>query len=250
MNLTNENLNGNRLEHATNGHAGLKVKTKILLFATYALVLESLGAYLESTGDLEIVDGTTSGDILPDLAAKNGYDVVLLCLLGDESSGLEIIPRLTKMDPNVRVLVLSGSNDISVHQRAVELGASGIVLRQQDGKTLLRAIRQVHEGGTWFNQKLLSQILNNNGNNGKVHDPESAKLKYLTAREREIIKALALGMNNKLLGKTLHISEATVRHHLSSIYGKLDIADRLNLLIFAYQHKLVDVSADRESPTT
>jgi two-component system, NarL family, nitrate/nitrite response regulator NarL len=248
MNLTDTTQNGHWPEHRTNGHASLKVKTKILLFATYALVLESLGAYLESTGDIEIVEGTTAADRLPDLAAKSHYDLVILCLLGDESTGLEIIPQLSKIDPNVRVLILSGSNEISVHQRAVEHGASGIVLRQQDGKTLLRAIRQVHEGGTWFNQKLLSQILNKNGNNGNVHDPETLKLQYLTAREREIIKALALGMNNKLLGKTLHISEATVRHHLSSIYGKLDIADRLNLLIFAYQHKLADVGADRESP--
>ena len=248
MNLTNGNYSGHRLERATNGHSSLKVKTKILLFAAYALVLESLGAYLESTGDLEIVDGTTSVESLPDLAASNQFDVVILCLLDDESSGLEIIPQLSKIDPNVRVLILSGSNEISVHQRAVELGASGIVLRQQDGKTLLRAIRQVHEGGTWFNQKLLTQILNNNGTSGKAHDPETAKLKYLTAREREIIQALALGMNNKVLGKALHISEATVRHHLSSIYSKLDIADRLNLLIFAYQHKLVDVNAEQESP--
>jgi DNA-binding NarL/FixJ family response regulator len=165
MNLTNGQQNGHRVEHAAkNGHASLKVKTKILLFATYALVLESLGSYLESTGELEVVDGTTSAELLPDRAAKNHYDIVILCLLGDESSGLEIIPRLSNIDPNVRVLILSGSNEISVHQRAVELGASGIVLRQQDGKTLLRAIRQIHEGGTWFNQKLLSQILNNNGN--------------------------------------------------------------------------------------
>jgi two-component system, NarL family, nitrate/nitrite response regulator NarL len=247
MNLANAAQEGHRFEQAANRHTGLKIKTKILLFATYALVLESLGVYLESTGELEVVDGTTSSESLPDLAAKNDYDVVILCLLGDESSGLEIIPVLAQIDPNVRVLVLSGSNEISVHQRAVELGASGIVLRQQDGKTLLRAIRQVHEGGTWFNQKLLSQILNKNGNGGAPHDPETHKVTYLTAREREIIKALALGMNNKLLGKTLHISEATVRHHLSSIYGKLDIADRLNLLIFAYQHKLADVGGDKES---
>ena len=249
-NSTNGNPDGYHRAPATNGRASLKVKTKILLFATYTLVLESLGTYLESTGDLEIVDGTTSAELLPEIAAKNHYDVVILCLLGDESSGLEIIPQLCGIDPNVRVLLLSGSNEISVHQRAVELGASGIVLRQQDGKTLLRAIRQIHEGGTWFNQKLLSLILNKNGTNGKSHDPEVLKMGYLTAREREIIRALALGMNNKLLGKTLHNSEATVRHHLSSIYGKLDIADRLNLLIFAYQHKLADVGAERESPTS
>lgn len=248
MNLAKVTQNGRGLDHATNGHSTLKVKTRILLFATYALVLDSLGSYLSSTGELEIVDGTTSAELLPKLAAKSHYDIVILCLLGDEAAGLDIIPQLSKMDPNVRVLILSGSNEISLHQRAVELGASGIVLRQQDGKTLLRAIRQVHEGGTWFNQKLLSQILNNNGSNGHSDDPEAAKLKYLTTREREIIKALALGMNNKLLGKTLHISEATVRHHLSSIYGKLDIADRLNLLIFAYQHKLADVASDQESP--
>ena len=230
-----------------NGYQIGKVKTRVLLYAPYALVLESLSAYLKSTGEVVVADGTISAVELPELATKSEYDVVILYLIGDESPDLDIIPRLYSVDPNVRILVLSGSEEISGHQRAVELGASGIVLKQQDGKTLLRAIRQVHEGETWFNQKLLSQILNKNGSNGKPQSPEMLKAKYLTAREREIIQALALGMNNKLLGKTLHISEATVRHHLSSIYGKLEISDRLNLLIFAYQHKLIKVTTDFES---
>jgi DNA-binding NarL/FixJ family response regulator len=246
MIASNGNHNGSL--YVTNGSYSVgKAKTRVLLYAPYSLVFESLSAYLKSTGEVEIANGTVSSEDLPELAAKSKYDVVILYLVGDQSPDLDIIPRLYKVDPNVRILVLSGSNEISGHQRAVELGASGIVLKQQDGKTLLRAIRQVHEGETWFNQKLLSQILNKNGSNGKPRCAESLKAKYLTAREREIIQALALGMNNKLLGKTLHISEATVRHHLSSIYGKLEISDRLNLLIFAYQHKLVKVSPDLES---
>jgi two-component system, NarL family, nitrate/nitrite response regulator NarL len=239
--------NGSSAFLTRGNHTNGRVKTRVLLYAPYALVFESLCAYLSSTGEVVVVNGTSSADELPALAAKTDYDVVLLGLIGEGSPDLDIIPRLYSIDPNVRILILSGSDEISGHQRAVELGASGIVLKQQDGKTLLRAIRQVHEGETWFNQKLLSQILNKNGSNGKSSNDDSSKTKFLTAREREIIQALALGMNNKLLGKTLHISEATVRHHLSSIYGKLEISDRLNLLIFAYQNKLIKVNTDFES---
>ncbi len=212
---------------------------KVLLFASHLLVLESFNSFLDGTGELEVVARTTEPEDLPALAASTDFDVVVLCLLENKADELQNIVRLKEADPDIRVVVLTGDSDIESHQRAVEFGAAGIVRKEQEGKTLLRAIKQVHEGGTWFNQKLLSQILNRNGNNGSVKDWETTKIEYLTKREHEIINVLTEGMNNKEISETLHISEATVRHHLSSIYSKLEIDDRLNLVIYAYQHGLV-----------
>jgi two-component system response regulator DegU len=213
---------------------------RVLLFASHLLVLESFSSFLVGTGEIEVAAGTTKSDELPKLAANNDFDVVVLCLLEDKADELENIVRLKEVCPDVRVVVLTGDSDIQSHQRAVEYGAAGIVRKEQEAKTLVRAIKQVHEGGTWFNQRLLSQILNRNGSNGTVKDWETTKIDYLTKRERQIIGVLTKGMNNKEISETLNISEATVRHHLSSIYSKLEIDDRLNLVIYAYQHNLVD----------
>jgi two-component system, NarL family, response regulator DegU len=213
---------------------------RVLLFASHLLVLESFSSFLDGTGEIEVAAGTTESEKLQKLAANNDFDVVVLCLLEDKADELENIVRLKEVCPDVRVVVLTGDSDIQSHQRAVEYGAAGIVRKEQEGKTLVRAIKQVHEGGTWFNQRLLSQILNRNGGNVAVKDWETTKIDYLTKRERQIIGVLTKGMNNKEISETLNISEATVRHHLSSIYSKLEIDDRLNLVIYAYQHNLVD----------
>ena len=69
-------------------------------------------------------------------------------------------------------------------------------------------------------------------------DPEELKIKALTARERQIIKRVGQGMKNRAIAKRLCISEATVRHHLTSVFGKLDVGDRLELAIYAYRHGL------------
>lgn len=213
---------------------------RVLLFASHLLVLESFSSFLVGTGEIEVAGSTTESEELPKLAANNDFDVVVLCLLEDKADELENIVRLKEVYPEVRIVVLTGDSDIQSHQRAVEYGAAGIVRKEQEGKTLVRAIKQVHEGGTWFNQRLLSQILNRNGSNGAVKDWETTKIDYLTKRERQIIGVLTKGMNNREISETLNISEATVRHHLSSIYSKLEIDDRLNLVIYAYQHNLVD----------
>ena len=95
----------------------------------------------------------------------------------------------------------------------------------------------------WLNQKLLTQLLDNsfNTNVGKSKN-KFVKGNELTNRELEVIEMIALGMNNKIISKKMFISEATVRHHLSSIYGKLNVEDRLNLAIYAYQQRIVQPS--------
>ena len=103
------------------------------------------------------------------------------------------------------------------------------------------------EGDLWLNQKVVDQLLGSNGNvkNGSKGDHHGSHVHELTPREIEIIKLVAYGLNNKDIAKTLKISDATVRHHLSSVYSKLHIDDRLNLAIFAYQTDIVKLRNDR-----
>jgi len=220
-----------------------KPKIKVLLYASQRLILDGLCLLLESNGDIDVVDCTAYIEDMTFLNSKNRPDVLVLCLMNKDTGNIDIISDLKLADSPLRVLVLTSSEDIAVHQRALQFGAAGVMHKDQDSKTFIRAVKQIYEGETWINQKLIAHLLNkdkSNGNN-KRKDWETIKIESVTKREREIINMVSRGMKNKEIGKTLFISEATVRHHLSSIYSKLDLEDRLNLVIYSYRHSLIEI---------
>jgi DNA-binding NarL/FixJ family response regulator len=173
-------------------------------------------------------------------AAANPPDIALVCLLDDEGHHISFIADLAKKAPGVKIIVLSSPNSNLDQPASLKLGVRGIVGANQNVRVLKRAIQQEFEGGVWLQQRLMDQLLNGsapqNGHNGSRH---GSRVHELTKRETEIIELVGYGMNNKAIAKELAISDATVRHHLSSIYGKLHLEDRLNLAIFAYQTKIV-----------
>ena len=121
-------------------------------------------------------------------------------------------------------------------------GAVGIVQQDQNRKFLIEAVRQIHRGETWLNQNLFHRILGNGRPDGKrqanglpAPDPDA-----LTARELQVLRLIGEGLSNKDLAKRLHISDATVRHHLSSVYSKMGADDRVNVLIRAYEKGLIN----------
>jgi DNA-binding NarL/FixJ family response regulator len=216
-------------------------KIKITILATYTLVRQSLEILLNEERELSVLDavGTTS-DLLDKVSARKP-DVVLLCLMENEGKNIKVLSKLFKVSPETKVVVLSSPNSSLDQPEALKLGVTGIVGINQNSRSLVRVIRQVADGEVGLNQKLLSQLLDTsfNESNGKRKNKRFTKGDDLTNREIEVISMIGLGMNNKDIAKKMFISEATVRHHLSSIYGKLNIEDRLNLAIYAYQHGIV-----------
>lgn len=213
---------------------------KVGVLASLELVSDYIKALIENDGTLRVVNVAESHSQLLEMASLNPPDVILLCLLEDEGRQIEFISDLLKTAPDVRIVVLSSPNSKLDQPASLKLGVRGIVGTNQSVRVLTRAIQQVFEGDLWLNQKLVDQLLgaseSHNGTHGKgkrtrVHD--------LTPRELNIIELVGFGLNNKDIAKRLQISEATVRHHLSSIYSKLHIEDRLNLAIFAYQNEIV-----------
>jgi two-component system response regulator DegU len=154
---------------------------------------------------------------------------------------VEVVADLQLHFPAIRVVVITESGDLDCQASALKLGAVGIVHRDQNPKILLEALRQVHRGDTWLNQVLLNKILSNkrDADRTKFTSIEVANVDQLTAREKEVIRMIGEGLKNRLIAERLFISEATVRHHLSSIYGKVGVEDRLNLVIYAYANGLV-----------
>jgi DNA-binding NarL/FixJ family response regulator len=162
--------------------------------------------------------------------------IVLDLVLGDEDA-LSFLPELCQASPKSRVLVLTGVQNPDAHRRAIRKGAMGIVLKEHAADQLLKAIEKVNKGEVWIERSMMGSMIQELSKPPKV-DPEFAKIQSLTEREREVIALVGEGLKNKQVGERLFISETTVTHHLSSVFSKLEVSDRLELIIYAFRHGL------------
>ena len=178
---------------------------------------------------------------------KAAPDVILLDLdLGTES-GLDAIPKLAASF-KAKVLVLTGLRSEAVHHNAVIAGARGVVSKEARAEAILSAIAKVHEGELWLDRTAAGKVLvelSRRQAGREAASPEQQRISTLTVREREIIalSAANAGATARAIAEKLHISEHTLRNHLTSIYGKLGVANRLELFAYAHRQKLVNPSA-------
>ncbi len=214
---------------------------KVLLVDDHAIVRAGLVMLLQSQKHLKVVGET--GDTIEALkiAADAQPDIILLDVVLGSDDGLELLPKLHRAANNARILILTGTQNPEVYQRAVRLGAMGLVNKETAAEVLLKAIEKINAGEVWFDRMVMGDVLTEmtRGKEGKKADPEVAKITKLTDREREIIVYIAEGLKNKQIAERMFISETTVRHHLTSVFNKLGVADRLELMIYAFRHKLV-----------
>jgi DNA-binding NarL/FixJ family response regulator len=174
------------------------------------------------------------------LVAREQPDIILLELdLGGHSS-LEFFAELVSAASDARVLVLTAVEDPEMHRRAVLLGSAGVVLKRQAGEVLLKAIERVSQGEVWLDQATVAGLLSAAN---KAGGEDAARIAALTKREREIILLIGEGLRNKQIAERLFVSETTVRHHLTSIFSKLGVSSRLDLVVYAYRHGLVKTPA-------
>ena len=216
---------------------------RVFLIDDHRSILWGLERLIESGKPvMEVVGSTTNCAEAFKLIDETAPDVILLDIdLGGEN-GVQEIPKLIARS-RAKILVLTGLRDESVHDEAVLAGASGVVEKEASAETILTAIEKVHEGQLWLNRIATGRIFVefSRESAAQAFDPEKAKIAALTEREREIVSVAAshAGANAKAIAEMLHISEHTLRNHLTSIYDKLDVANRLELFAYAHKHALV-----------
>ena len=211
---------------------------RILLIEDQLVIRAGLRLLIESQPGMQVVALAANREEALKFAACESPDLILLDLKLGEESGLAFLPELRAATPKARVLVLTSSKDVDVHRQAVRLGAAGIVLKDQEPELLIKAIRKVHAGEVWLDRTTTGNIFHEMTQNSGDLDPEQSKIQSLTDREFQVIKLIAEGLKNKEIAKRLFISETTVTHHLSSIFSKLEVSDRLELVIYAFAQKL------------
>jgi two-component system, NarL family, nitrate/nitrite response regulator NarL len=166
-------------------------------------------------------------------------DVIVLDLdLGGED-GCDIIPPLLE-GRDARVLVLTGIRDGQMREKSILRGACGVVHKQEPAETLLKAIEKVHQGELWLDRATTARVFVGLSRPKPAETLDERKLHSLTAREREIVEHLVAdpGTDNRKLAQKLQMGEHTLRNHLSRIYDKLGVPNRLELYVYAQRHRL------------
>ena len=217
---------------------------RVLIVDDHKIIREGLRDLIESRRGMTVVgDAGNRADALR-LAARGRLDIIVLDLDLGEDSGLSLIPELLRLCADAGIIILTGLRDAEKRDRAMELGAKGMVLKEEGAAELLNAIEKVHHTGEyWLEPGAARRLLGRRTVRAvEKPDPEAAKIAALTEREREIITLVGEGLENKEIAERLRpvVAEATVRNNLSVIYSKLNIqGGRLGLLIYAYKHGLV-----------
>lgn len=213
---------------------------KVFLVDDHRTILWGLERLIETaTPSMAVVgQATTRAELFARVPAANP-DVILLDLDLNGEKALDFLQELNRQSP-ARVLVLTGTSDPFVHQQAIIQGARGVIHKQEPASTILRAIDRVHNGEIWLDRHSVAHVLQALAR-GQKADPEASKIAALTPKERHIVDVLMQekGARNKVLADKLHMSEHTLRNHLTAIYSKLQVAGRLELYLYATSHRLM-----------
>jgi two-component system nitrate/nitrite response regulator NarL len=218
------------------------VKIRILIVDDQLVVREGLRMLIENHPGTRVVAMARTRSEALDIIAREPLDLIILDLELGGHSALSFIPQLRETATNARLLVLTGSRDSETHQKAAQLGAMGVVLKEDAADLLLKAIEKVYKGEAWLDRLTVGNLLWQLSSQDKDSlDPQTKKISSLTERERDVIALIAEGLKNRQIAERLFISPTTVTHHLSSVYSKLGVSDRLELVIYAFANKLAKI---------
>ena len=221
---------------------------RILIIDDHKIIRDGLRDLIESRVGMRVIgDVGNRADALR-VAARERPDIIVLDLDLGAESGLALIPELHEAYKEAGIIILTGVRDIEKRDQAMELGAKGVVLKEEGATELLKAIEKVaHTGEYWLEAGAARRLFEKRrARTNQMSDPEAAKINTLTEREREIIALVGEGLENKEIAGRLRpiVAESTVRNNLSIIYDKLEIkGGRLALLVYAYKHGLIPLSS-------
>jgi DNA-binding NarL/FixJ family response regulator len=216
---------------------------RVLIFDHQALIRDGIRMILNDSANIQVIgEAGECGQALT-LAKEYEVDIILIELNLDGELNTEIISELIKANRQARIILLTSIEESPILHLAVQMGAMGVVSKTGNRQTLYKAIEKVYAGEVWIDRAMIANVLTQISRSRLEDqgDPEIARMASLSEREREVIGLIGKGLKNKEIATQLSISEITVRHHLSSIYNKLDVANRLELTIYAYRNGLADL---------
>jgi DNA-binding NarL/FixJ family response regulator len=208
-------------------------RVRIALVDDQALVLKGLSALLSDFADIEIALESLDAAPLPEVLERRQVDVIISDIRMPGLDGIGLIRALRARGDATPVILLTTFDDSELLLRAVEAGAQGFLLKDASPEDLHAAIRRVADGETLLQPVSLGPVRAHWQGNG-----ENAQ-RRLTAREADILRLVAGGYSNKEIGRSLHLSEGTVKNYISALLVKLDCRDRTHAVLKAITQRLL-----------
>ena len=222
---------------------------RVLLVESHQTMRAGLRLLLDREPGIKVVGEADTLRAALQIASREQPSIILVGLIVGSDHDLDELPRLLLASKDARALALTGAPDINLDRRAVRSGAMGLISKQAAPEVFIKAIRKVHMGEAWLDRCTVADVLTEISRPVRSDRANStaAQIAALTKRERDIIKLVSRGYKNKLVAQHLAISDVTVRHHLTSIFSKLELTDRFELIIYAYKNALADMSENGDS---
>jgi two-component system, NarL family, nitrate/nitrite response regulator NarL len=218
------------------------IQIRLLIVDDQLIVREGLRMLIENHPGTKVVAMAGTRSEALEILGREAIDLIILNLELGGYSALSFIPQLREATKTARILVLTALRDAETHQQAAQFGAMGVVLKEDAAELMLKAIDKVYKGEAWLDRLTLGNLLWQMSNQDmSPPDPQTKRISSLTDRERQVIALIAEGLKNRQIAERLFISPTTVTHHLSSIYSKLGVSDRLELVIYAFSNKLAQI---------
>jgi two-component system nitrate/nitrite response regulator NarL len=191
---------------------------------------------LESWEEIQVVGDTGDEAEAVSLVQNEQPQIVLLELdfKSQPTTGLDLLSKLLSAS-KARIIIVTHLQGAELHHSAIQHGARGLVLKEHSPEQLRKAILKVHAGEVWLDERLTTSIITLVAMSSRHHTagPQEGKgFAQLSPRESQLARLVGEGLSNKEIANRLFISETTVRHHLTSIFRKLDMTNRLELIIY------------------
>jgi two-component system, NarL family, response regulator LiaR len=207
---------------------------KVLLVDDHEMVRIGVSAYLSAQPDIEVTAEAENGKIAVEKALEMKPDIILMDLVMDEMDGIEATRLITQSWPEAKIIVVTSFLDDEKVYPALEAGASSYMLKTSKASDIAQAVRDTYHGKSVLEPEVTGKMMS------KMRQKQTREPhEELTAREMEILLLMTKGKTNQEIADDLFIALKTVKVHVSNILSKLDVQDRTQAVIYAFNHSLV-----------
>ena len=214
----------------------------VLVVDDQSMVRAGFRMLLGGESDIEVVAEASNGREAVDKAARFKPAVVLMDIRMPELDGLQATREILAANPDARILILTTFDLDEYIYEALRAGASGFVLKDDPPENLIAAIRTVAAGDALLSPSVTGQVISQFARLPQPSPPK--ELEDLTSREMEVFRLIARGLSNVEIGEQLFISDTTVKTHVTHVFQKLNLRDRVQAVVLAYQAGIVDAEPD------
>jgi two-component system, NarL family, nitrate/nitrite response regulator NarL len=212
---------------------------QVVFADNHPLILSGLRSAVAGHSDISIVAECLDRERALN-AVRNHFPDVLLLSADLLQENLDALQQLVADMQETHVILLTSRHDPEFLGEALRSGARGVFQCNKPVHFIPQAIRKVTNGGLWFERAHAEHVLDRLvSRRNETQDPEDHKIAAVTAREREVIGLICEGLKNREISERLHISEVTVSHHLTSIFRKLEVSDRISLILYSVRNRVV-----------